>query len=85
MKDLSLLKRELNNVIIVDNSPMSYTFHPENAIDCGSFIDDPSDVEMWMIGDFLTGIAECGDVRDFCTSWREWCAKNPSTVPRDKL
>lgn len=85
VKDLSLLNRELHNVIIVDNSPMSYTFHPENAIDCGSFIDDPSDVEMWMIGDFLAGIADCNDVRDFCKNWRDWCAKNPSTVPRDKL
>lgn len=85
VKDLSLLNRDLHNVIIVDNSPMSYTFHPENAIDCGSFIDDPSDVEMWMIGDFLAGIADCNDVREFCKYWREWCAKNPSTVPRDKL
>jgi carboxy-terminal domain RNA polymerase II polypeptide A small phosphatase len=85
VKDLSLLNRDLKDCIIVDNSPMSYTFHPENAIDCGSFIDDPADVEMWMIGDFLAGIHECADVRHFCRHWREWCKSNPSTVPRDKL
>ena len=38
VKDLSLLNRELSQTIIVDNSPMSYKFHPENAIDCASFI-----------------------------------------------
>lgn len=32
VKDLSRLGRELHNVIIVDNSPASYIFHPENAV-----------------------------------------------------
>ena len=32
VKDLSRLGRELSNVIIVDNSPASYIFHPENAV-----------------------------------------------------
>ncbi|XP_048072099.1 CTD small phosphatase-like protein isoform X3 [Ursus arctos] len=31
VKDLSRLGRELSKVIIVDNSPASYIFHPENA------------------------------------------------------
>ena len=83
VKDLSLLNRDLQHCIIVDNSPMSYTFHVENAIDCGSFIDDPKDVEMWLIGDFLQGISKCDDVRMHCNHWREWCKKHPklSTVP----
>lgn len=28
---------------------MSYTFHPDYAIDCSSFIDDPNDIEMWQV------------------------------------
>lgn len=32
VKDLSRLGRELGRVIIVDNSPASYIFHPENAV-----------------------------------------------------
>lgn len=28
VKDLSLLNRDISQCIIVDNSPMSYTFHP---------------------------------------------------------
>lgn len=32
VKDLSRLGRELGKVIIIDNSPASYIFHPENAV-----------------------------------------------------
>uniref|UniRef100_A0A8C7Z2M1 protein-serine/threonine phosphatase n=1 Tax=Oryzias sinensis TaxID=183150 RepID=A0A8C7Z2M1_9TELE len=32
VKDLSRLGRDLNRVIIIDNSPASYIFHPENAV-----------------------------------------------------
>lgn len=32
VKDLSRLGRELHKIIIVDNSPASYIFHPENAV-----------------------------------------------------
>lgn len=84
VKDLSLLSRNLNATIIVDNSPMSYTFHPDNAIDCGSYIDDKKDVEMWQIADFLEGIKDCDDVRDHCKSWRDWCQRHPSSVPVQK-
>ena len=38
----------------------------DNAIDCGTFIDDPKDVEMWQIADFLVGIKDCDDVRVHC-------------------
>ena len=60
---------------------MSYIFHPQNAIDCGSFIDDPADIEMWQLADFLVAIHDCNDVRDHCRYWREWCSKNPSIIP----
>lgn len=50
VKDLSLLSRDISQTIIVDNCPNSYIFHPENAIDCSSFFDDPSDVELWQVG-----------------------------------
>lgn len=81
VKDLSLLKRDISQTIIVDNSPMSYIFHPENAIDCVSFFDDPDDVELWQIADFLESIESSDDVRLFCRNWREWCSNNPSSVP----
>lgn len=50
VKDLSLFtNRDISQTIIIDNSPMSYMFQPENAIDCTSFYDSPSDTEMWQV------------------------------------
>ena len=72
VKDLSLLDRDLSKTIIIDNSPSSYMFHPENAIDCSSFIDDPRDRELDQIGAFLAGIKDVKDVRGICHQWRDW-------------
>eukprot|EP00545_Synedropsis_sp_CCMP1620_P009638 CAMPEP_0119011960 /NCGR_PEP_ID=MMETSP1176-20130426/5989_1 /TAXON_ID=265551 /ORGANISM="Synedropsis recta cf, Strain CCMP1620" /LENGTH=386 /DNA_ID=CAMNT_0006964845 /DNA_START=887 /DNA_END=2047 /DNA_ORIENTATION=+ len=72
VKDLSLLNRDLKDSIIVDNSPNSYIFHPENAIDCSSFIDDPKDRELDQIGAFLTGIKNVKDVRGVAPKWKDW-------------
>ena len=43
VKDLLCLGRPLQDAIIVDNSPHSYVFQPDNALPIGTFIDDPSD------------------------------------------
>ena len=72
VKDLSLLDRDLSQAIIIDNSPSSYSFHPENAIDCSSFIDDPKDRELDQIAAFLTGIKDVENVRGITRKWREW-------------
>jgi carboxy-terminal domain RNA polymerase II polypeptide A small phosphatase len=72
VKDLSIINRDLSQTIIVDNSPNSYIFHPENAIDCSSFIDDPNDRELDQIGACLVGIQGVKDVRNICTLWRDW-------------
>ena len=72
VKDLCLLNRDLSQCIIIDNSPASYMFHPENAIDCGSFIDDVNDRELDQIGAFLTGLKDVPDVRGTVNLWRHW-------------
>lgn len=72
VKDMSLIDRDLSQSIIVDNSPASYMFHPENAIDCSSYIDDPNDRELDQIGSFLAGIKDASDVRSLCDAWRSW-------------
>ena len=72
VKDMSHINRDLSQSIIVDNSPNSFLFHPENAIDCSSFIDDPADRELDQIGNFLTGIKDVRDVRQVCSKWRDW-------------
>ena len=46
VKDLNRLGRDLKRVLIVDNSPASYAFHPDNAIPVQSWFDDASDTEL---------------------------------------
>ena len=43
VKDLGRLGRKVDTVIILDNSPASYFFHPENAVPCTSWFDDMDD------------------------------------------
>ena len=43
VKDLSKLGREITRTIIIDNSPASYLFQPQNAIPCSSWFDDKND------------------------------------------
>ena len=82
VKDLSILGTDLADTIIIDNNPVSYSMQPKNAIDCTSFINNPYDVELWHIGDFLVGNASAVDVRDICQNWREWCRTHKSTAPK---
>ncbi|PWA29443.1 hypothetical protein CCH79_00017061, partial [Gambusia affinis] len=46
VKDLSRLGRDLNRTLILDNSPASYIFHPNNAIPVVSWFDDADDAEL---------------------------------------
>lgn len=46
VKDLNKLGRDLQKVIIVDNSPASYIFHPDNAVPVASWFDDMQDSEL---------------------------------------
>lgn len=46
VKDLSRLGRELKDCIIIDNSPLSYLFDPNNAIGCTSWFGDEMDTEL---------------------------------------
>jgi RNA polymerase II subunit A small phosphatase-like protein len=46
IKDLSLLGRPLERVVIVDNSPTAFLWHPRNAIQCTSWFDDAFDTEL---------------------------------------
>ncbi|XP_036374593.1 CTD small phosphatase-like protein isoform X1 [Megalops cyprinoides] len=62
VKDLSRLGRELRNVIIVDNSPASYIFHPENAVPVQSWFDDMADTELLDLLPFFEGLSREEDV-----------------------
>lgn len=69
VKDLSVLDRDITQTIIIDNSPMSYLFHPRNAIGCSSFIDDMNDRELDSISRFLVDTRAVDDVRNHMDKW----------------
>ncbi|OHT11327.1 NLI interacting factor-like phosphatase family protein [Tritrichomonas foetus] len=53
VKDLSRLNRNLERIIIIDNSPSAYLLQPYNAIAISSWFDEPMDNELLLILDFL--------------------------------
>jgi len=63
VKDLARLGRDLKSTIIIDNSPASYMFHPENAIPVESWFDDANDTELLDIIPFMEFISRVDDVR----------------------
>ncbi|KAL4249497.1 Mitochondrial import inner membrane translocase subunit TIM50 [Abortiporus biennis] len=63
VKDLSQLGRPISDTIIIDNSPASYIFHPNNAVPVSSWFTDPHDQELNDLCPFLTDLATVDDVR----------------------
>lgn len=63
VKDLSQLGRAIETSIIIDNSPASYIFHPNNAVPISSWFNDPHDTELTDLCPFLAELAEVDDVR----------------------
>ncbi|TMS06272.1 Carboxy-terminal domain RNA polymerase II polypeptide A small phosphatase 1 [Larimichthys crocea] len=70
VKDLSRLGRDLNKVIIIDNSPASYIFHPDNAVPVASWFDDMSDTELLDLIPFFERLSKADDIYDFLTQQR---------------
>ncbi|OMH78749.1 hypothetical protein AX774_g1331 [Zancudomyces culisetae] len=62
VKDLSRLGRPLTSSIIIDNSPTSYAFHPENAIAITTWFNDPHDSELLDLIPFLIDLSTVDDV-----------------------
>ncbi|KAI0769736.1 HAD-like domain-containing protein [Trametes elegans] len=63
VKDLSQLGRPIADTIIIDNSPASYIFHPNNAVPVSSWFNDPHDTELTDLCPFLADLGQVEDVR----------------------
>lgn len=63
IKNLSQIGRPLSEIIILDNSPASYIFHPQHAIPISSWFSDAHDNELLDIIPFLEDLAK-EDVED---------------------
>uniref|UniRef100_A0A8C7FQF7 protein-serine/threonine phosphatase n=1 Tax=Oncorhynchus kisutch TaxID=8019 RepID=A0A8C7FQF7_ONCKI len=62
VKDLSLLGRELHKTLILDNSPASYIFHPENAVPVVSWFDDVEDSELLHLLPVFEDLSQAEDI-----------------------
>ena len=65
VKDLSRIDRDLAKCVIIDNSPTSYLFHPENALPTESWYDDMSCTELLQFIPVLASLSEVDDVTQF--------------------
>ncbi|BGP26601.1 hypothetical protein Rt10032_c11g4454 [Rhodotorula toruloides] len=63
VKDLSQLGRPIGDCIIIDNSPASYVFHPNNAVPISSWFNDPHDTELTDLIPFLSDLSAVEDIR----------------------
>ena len=65
VKDLKRLGRDLKDIIIVDNSPFSYSFHPDNGLPILSWFEDKNDRELNNITPLLIFLSKVNDVREY--------------------
>ena len=65
VKDLQKLGRDIKNIVIVDNSPLSYALHPENGLPIQTWFEDKSDKELYQIIPILKFLSKVPDVREF--------------------
>ncbi|KAH9892404.1 NLI interacting factor-like phosphatase-domain-containing protein [Xylariomycetidae sp. FL2044] len=63
IKDLSSIEPDLSKVMILDNSPLSYMFHQDNAIPIQGWISDPTDNDLLHLVPLLEGLQHVSDVR----------------------
>ena len=64
VKDLKKLGRDLKDIVIVDNSPISYALNPDNGIPILSWFDDKNDRELYNIIPILEFLSYVYDVRE---------------------
>eukprot|EP00919_Chromeraceae_sp_WS-2016_P058120 GHVR01137883.1.p1 GENE.GHVR01137883.1~~GHVR01137883.1.p1 ORF type:complete len:159 (+),score=8.22 GHVR01137883.1:605-1081(+) len=62
VKDLARLGRRLEEVIIVDNSPLAYGLQPDNAIPIKSWFDDVNDRELYDLVPILEALSMVDDL-----------------------
>ena len=65
IKDLKKCNRNLKDLIIVDNSPIAYTFDSDNGLPIKTWIEDPDDRELMRLLPILEFLSKAKDVRKF--------------------
>ena len=63
LKDLSIFKRDLKDIIIIDNNSLSYTLNKNNGIPISTWIDDSNDKELLKLIPIMKFLSKARDVR----------------------
>jgi len=67
IKDLTILGRNLKDVIIIDNAPISYSLQQSNALPINTWTGDETDTQLFDYIPILKLLAKVKDVRDYLT------------------
>ena len=65
VKDLGLLGRDLDKLIIIDNSPLCFILHMDNAIPIPSWEHDSKDRALLQLIPLLSQLSSASDVRPY--------------------
>ena len=65
VKDLRLINRRLQDVVIVDNSIFSFAFQLDNGVPIIPWVNDPLDNELLQLIEYFYAVSEVNDVREF--------------------
>jgi RNA polymerase II subunit A small phosphatase-like protein len=82
VKDMSLIGRDLRDIILVDNSPNSFFLQPENAYHIKNFFDDKTDTELYRLTAFLEKIMNVEDVRPIEGFRQRFENKHPNKIKK---
>ena len=64
LKDIKIIQKDLKDVIIIDNNPVSYVLNQDNGIPIITWYDDLNDKELLNLIPFLKYLSTENDVRD---------------------
>lgn len=67
IKDLKKLGRRMEDILILDNSPISYLFQKQNALPIRTWLEDKNDIELYKYLRPLEYLAKVDDVRTVIT------------------
>lgn len=81
VKDLSLLGRDLNKMLIIDNIPENYLKQPENGVKIPSFYGEEDDIKLLeLTKELIKAISTSpNDIRPFLPKIRDRLAKEAKT------
>lgn len=63
LKDITSVRQDLSQVVIVDNSPIAFSLHEDNGVPISTWIDDPEDDALAALLPILQGLVLLNDVR----------------------